>query len=289
MKNLKTIFFLLLVVIFVVLIKFIFHFPTADISVIGTILSISSILFGLLAGFFISELWSRYTSIRELQGERVSSGLNMIKLAENFFANKKFKTEFTKNVEKSALADVIINWDEGHLEELYYRDISSSYKYIKIGNIKQSIEYDKMLDATTSHVGSTIKMNILYKERLFFSEWFILIILSFIICLSVLFLDNVQLLYKMIIVVFPPVIYLALLIIYRLDTMTWARELITLEPTQTIFDALGVKRFYLPRDYKFVSEQRKDFRQVKDLKGEGKNVYTDIIAKRKLARKKDEK
>lgn len=284
MKNLKTILYVVLVIAAVFVIKFILNFPSADISVIGVILSIASILFGLLTGFFISELWSRYTEIRSLQGGRSSSGLNMIKLASYFFKNKKFENDFKKRVEKSAISDEVINWDEGHLEEPYYRDISTSYEYINVKNLKDTIIFDKLIDNVSEHTQTTMKMNILYKERLFFSEWLILIMLSIIIVVSVLFLDTSHFLYQAIVLIFPAVIYLALEIIYRLDRMTWARELITLEPTQVMFDAIGVKRFYLKRDLKHVSQYIKDkgYRTEDDLKGEMKKVYTDILKQRKI-------
>ena len=157
---------LIIVVIFII--KFVFGFPSADISFIGVILSIASILFGLLTGFFISELWSRYTEIRSLQGERASSGLNMIKLASYFYENKKFEKDFKNRVEKSAIADEVINWDEGHLEEFYYRDISTSYDYIDVKSQKDGIIFDKLIDNVKEHSQTTMKMNILYKERLFF-------------------------------------------------------------------------------------------------------------------------
>lgn len=284
MKNLRTVGILVLIVLIIWIIKFVFNFPTADIKIIGTILSIASILFGLLTGFFISELWSRYTEIRTLQGERASSGVSMIKMAGNFFTNKKFEKDFKKRVEKSAIADEVINWDEGHLEECYYQDISTSYKYIKVNSQKDAVIFDKLIDSVRQHTQTTMKMNILYKEKLFFTEWFILIVLSVVIVLSVLFLDTIHFLYQTMILVFPIIVYLALKIIYRLDKLTWARELITLEPTQVIFDNLDVKRFYLKRDLKFVSShiKSKGFRTEDDLKGEMKKVYTDILAKRKL-------
>lgn len=104
------------------------------------------------------------------------------------------------------------------------------------------------------------------------------------IVLSVLFLDPVHFLYQAIVLVFPPIIYLALAIIYRLDKMTWARELITLEPTQVVFDAIDAKRFYLKRDLKHVSSyiKARGFRTEDDLKGEAKKVYTDILKQREI-------
>ncbi len=286
MKNWRIIFLLIIVVVFVWFIKFYLGFPNTDVGVIGIILSISSILFGLLTGFFISELWSRYTEIRSLQGDRSAAGMSMIKHAEYFFKNKKFKKEFGVKVEKSAVADEIINWDEGHLEEPYYRNIEDSFSSLKINGTKEGQYFQALMNDLREYYRTTTRMNILYKERLFFSEWLILIVLSIVIIVSVLFLDQSHLLYRMIILVFPAVIVLALSIIYDLDKMTWGRELITMEPTQIILDAIGVKRFYLKRDLKFVSKRIKDkgYRTEDDLKGELKKVHQNILKERELSK-----
>lgn len=284
MKNLRTILIVIVLILIVWAVKFIFNFPSADIGVIGVILSVSSIIFGLLVGFFISELWSRYTEIRSLQGERSSAGLLLIKLAEHFYKDKRFEKEFKAKMEASAIADEVILWDEGHLEEPYYCQVGDSLELVKIKDNKDGVVFDQMIDSYKDYFNATVKMNILYKERLFFSEWLILIILSLVIFASILFLDTTHILYQVVILVFPAIIFLALSIIYELDRMTWGRELITLEPTQVVLDAIGVKRFYLKKDLKYTRPNIQDFRTEENLKGEAKKVYLDILKKRKMER-----
>jgi len=94
-------------------------------------------------------------------------------------------------------------------------------------------------------------------------------------------LDVSHIFYKIIVLTFPAIITLALLIIYELDTLVWGRELITLEPNQLMFDAIGEKRFYLKRNKKYVNPRVKKYRTEDDLKGELKKVYQDILRERK--------
>jgi len=183
MRNLKIIISVGIVFFIFWFIKFYIKFPGISMDIIGIILTISSILFGFLAGFFISELWSRYTEIRSTQSERCSSGLNMIAAAEHFFDNKKFEKEFKKLVEKAPIADEIIKWEEGHLEINYYINIKNSFKHIKIENEKDSEYLENLLNNYNSFVNTTIKLDILGKEKLFISEWFLMFALSFIIIL----------------------------------------------------------------------------------------------------------
>jgi len=273
--------FVVIAVVAIWLVKFVLRFPSVDINVIGVILSISSILFGLLAGFFISQLWTRYTEIRTLQGQRSSAGLLLIEYANHFYArNPQFKKDFRKRMEHAAIVDEIIYWDEGYLEDPYYRAIASSFRMVKVQNEKDGVYLEAMMENLDRYVSSTVQINILYKERLFVSEWLIFIILSAIITLSVLLLDVSQILYFMIVLAFPPIIFLTLSIISDLNTMSWGRELITLEPTQAIFDALGVKRFYLTKDLPFVSRRIRQYRTEKTLAPAERKVYKEILDSR---------
>ena len=260
-------------------IKFFFKFPSADIGIIGVILTVASVLFGFLAGFFISELWTRYTNIRELQGKRLSEGLNMIRYASYFYNNKNFEKEFKLLVEKSAVADEVINWDEGHLEIKYYQDIETSFSRIQVKTKKDQVYFDNLLDSYNEIVETIVRMDILYKERLFPTEWFMLVTLSLIITFSILFLDTSHFFYKVVVLVFPAIILLAMSVIYDLNTLVWSRGLVTLEPIQKSFDALGVKRYYIRKDEKY-APKGVEYRTEDDLVPELKKVYDDILSHR---------
>lgn len=281
MKNWRT-FGLVIITIFIFwLLKFYLGFPSTDIEIVSAILTVVSVLFGFLAGFFISELWSRYTEIRELQSTRCSDGLNMITYAEYFYRNKKFEKEFKTLVEISAVADEIVEWDEGHLEIPYYRNIENSFRHIKVKDKKEEIYFDNLLESYHRFIEAAVRLDALGKEKLFLSEWLILISLSFLISISVLFLDVSHFFYQIIVFIYPSIIIMTLSIIYDLNTLLWSKETVSLEPNQQIFDAMGMKRFYQKSKKKFVSKHVKDYRTEDDLKGDLKKVYMKIIKQTK--------
>jgi len=213
--------------------------PTLDIEIVGIILTVASILFGLLAGFFISELWTRYTSIRELQSDRTSRALSMIQYAGKFFRNEKFEKSFKTAVEKSAIADTVVAIDEGPFAHPYFLAIEETFNFIEVTNQKEEVYFDNLLDNYDSYLGGTTKADVLYRERLFISEWFILVGLSVIIAATILFLDTTSLINLVLISAFPAIIAVALMLVYDLDSMRWNREAITLDPDQIIWRHLG--------------------------------------------------
>jgi len=281
MKQIRT-FLVVVITIFIFwFIKFYLKFPSADLEVIGIILTIASILFGLLAGFFISGLGVRYVEIRELQNLWSAETINMIKYGETFYKNnKQFEKEFKKSVEKSSIVDEIVEWTEGHLALPYFRKISSSFEKLKIKSKKEDAYFKRMLESSDESMKALTRLDNLGKEKLFPSEWIIMITLSLIIALAILFLPTNHIFYRIIILVFPIIIAMTLLLIYNLNSLYWNKEMISLEPNQRILDAIDEKRFYLKEKKEFISKNIKNYRTEDDLKGELKEVYDSILKKR---------
>lgn len=280
MKHWRTFFVLALTIAIIWFVKFVLHFPIADANLLNIVLTVASIIFGLLAGFFISELWSRYTEIRSLQGERSAATLALVSFARHFFKNKGFEQEFKEKVEKAAVSDMIIAFDEGHMEIPYYVQIEESFDKVAVKTAKDGQYFEGMRTSFYDIMRTLSKMDILYKDKLFFTEWLIMIVLSTVIILSVLFMDVSEFFSVVVVLVFPPIIVLAMSIIYDIDSLTWGQELITLEPTQIALLAVGAKRFYVKEDLKFKSRHIKDFRTEDDLAGPLKEVYDRIVAQR---------
>jgi hypothetical protein len=286
-RRLKNISIVILTILAFWFIKFYLMFPSLDIEIIGIILTISSILFGFLAGFFISELWTRYTEIRSLQGTRAAHANSMVKYATHFFRNKRFEKDFKLKVEKSAIADGVIKWNEGHLELPYYYNIADSFEtHIKVRDKKDEVYMESLLESYNDFVDTTVTMDALYKDRLFLSEWIILGVLSLIISVSLLFLDISHIFYQAVVIVFPAIITLSISFMYGLDRLIWNREMLTIEPNQRILEAIGARRFYLKSDLKFVSPHIKDYRTEDDLSGELKQAYQDVLRHRELERQR---
>jgi len=242
-----------------------------------------------LAGFFISQLWTRYTEIRKVHSMRSSDGLSMVNCAEHFYENKVFEKEFKRLVETSSVVDETVEWNEGHLEIPYYQNIENSFRHISIKDKKDEVYFNHLLINYHEFVESTVRLDTLGKEKLFPSEWLIMFALSSVIGLSILFLDISHFFYQIIVLTFPAIITLALSIIYDLDTLLWSKELVSLEPNQRLFDAVGAKRFYQTRKKGFVSSYVEDYRTEEDLTGDLKEAHFKIIESRKKAEEDQKK
>jgi len=283
MRIIKPILLLVLVTAIFYLLDFFIDLPPIDFEVWGIILTISSILFGFLGAFFISELWGKYVEARSSQSFWSSKIRDVLFYSTYFFNdNKEFEIRLRQAMEKYCIADAIIKWEELEKEEKYLKEIGNTFYLIKTKELKgaEGEWLTSLLSSYSEASESLNKMTILGKEKMFPSEWLIMILLSIIISLSILFLQTTEFFYKTLIFSLPGVMVLIFWLLYTLDNMGWNIEVISFEPYQKILDSLGVKRFYLTRHIKRgIKPKTNDYRTEKDLSGDLRDLYLELSKK----------
>jgi uncharacterized membrane protein (DUF441 family) len=250
--------------------------PPADMTVISMILTVTSILFGFLASFFIAELWSRYSELRLSMTKWGSNMINVINYAKRLFKNsKKFEKEFREKLEAYAISDSIVHWWEVHKTDKYFNAIYEAFDLANPKTDSENTFFEEALINLDRASDAKDHSDILGKDRLFSPEWIIMILLSGLIIASLFFIESEGFLLGLI-TVFPGILVLALIIIYNLDRLKMREDLLGFEICQRMFDALGVKRFYLKRNLKRAKPKDKNYRTEDDLTGYLKKVYLDV-------------
>jgi hypothetical protein len=235
-------------------------------------LTVTSILFGFLAGFFITELWTRYSTIRTLQAEWSANLISFIRYSKLFYHNKKFKESFTYHMKRYLVCPMTISWQKLEYEIKYFSKLSSSLEILK--NEKTSLlqninnKYDDCLRGICSS-------EMLTKEKLFVSEW-IIIFLSAVILVSSIFLKTENLIINIISYAFPLVIVAVLILISELNNLEWSKRNVTFEPIARCYDFLGIKRFYPTFTLDYKPKELKSYITEKDLDKEMKDVFDEI-------------
>lgn len=246
-------------------------------DIIGPIFTISSILFGFMAGFTISKLWTRFTEVREAQNMRSATAINIINYSEFFYHNKEFKKKFIERFDDLAMVDNMIGWDNGHVEHIYAKQIEETFTMLEkdINNQERSVYMTRILAEYSDFIESNTKIDTLGKERLFFSEWLMLILLSIIIMISTLVLYIPNSFVNLLLPVFSSAIVLVLYLIYNLDILEVDRDLVSVEPNQRIFDELGKPRFYMKSQEKYIPDYVKEYRNEEDVPKDLRHLLKD--------------
>jgi hypothetical protein len=89
-------------------------------NLLSLALSVTSILFGLLIGFFITQMWNKFTSIRMESANFREALLSMIGNMRRLGANEDVKQRFEVRMEKFLIAFIMISWDSLEEEERYF-------------------------------------------------------------------------------------------------------------------------------------------------------------------------
>ncbi len=275
MKRFKTILLFINSALLFVIIKELLVNVSYESEVLNIILTISSLLFGLLAGFFMSGLWGRYTTIRSLQAEWSAGILALINYA-NLIGTKEFKKNFFSFLKKYLYLVVLNDWQSIEKEIKYFNKGILLLKPL----IRKKLTYDKYISSFVSTYNEVINklatLNILGKERLSSSEWFILYLLSSMIFLTSVFIRSDNLIFLLFSYLFPFTVILILILLNSLNTLSSSVGIITYEPTEECFDALGTPRFYLKDDVKYKPIWVKNYVTEDDIKDEIKSLDKEL-------------
>ena len=275
MKRYKTVgIFLISVAVFFIIKRLVINISYES-DVLNIILTISSLLFGLLAGFFISALWGRYNRIRELQAEWSASILALINYTR-LLGTKKFREEFFSFLKKYLYLVVLNDWENVDNEIKYFNKASVLFKQLII----KKKEFDTYLNEFIRTYHTTVEklsiISILGKEKLSSSEWFMLYILSSMIFFTSIFIKSGNLIFSIFSYLFPFTVILMLLLLNSLSNLQMNIRVINYEPVEICFDALKEPRFYPKKDLKYKPKGIKDYVTEDDIKSELKTLNKEL-------------
>ncbi len=278
-RSLKLIITLVAIILLFWCLRYYAPLPTIETSLLAVLLAVCSVIFSIIGGFFISALWHKYASSRELQAIWSSNLEDMIFYAGYFFdRNLEFKKKFTRAMEEYCIVNTAIRWQEIEKEQIYLREIGKTFSILDLKEENDAVYRRKMIDCWQKASEALGRLEILGKEKLFPSQWFILLALSLMISGSLLFLERASILFDILTLIFPVIIFLILWMMYTYDTMQWNIGVISYEQTQRILDDLGIKRFYLTKILKKgLIKPKGDYRTEKELEGRLKKLYESVI------------
>jgi ABC-type multidrug transport system fused ATPase/permease subunit len=243
-------------------------------------LSVNSVLFGLLTGFFITEMWDKYTSIRKESAELRGALLSMIKNMRRLQSNDKNKDLFEERMEKFLIAFIVISWENLKEEEKYFEVVTDTIGDVKPVNERDIPVYSEILDAEKVATEARSKLSALGKQGLVKIEWAILIALSSVITVSVFLLRDGSLFFNVLSTVLPSMVLLMMMLLDDLDNLRWGTSMVSFKPAEDALEELRKKKFFEKRYIENGWVEEPDvYRTEEDLEGELKEVYEDIKLK----------
>jgi hypothetical protein len=213
--------------------------PSRDVEII---LTISTFLFAILSGFFISRLNSRYNKIRDFSASEDAYWFSFYHLSKRF--DKTFSNKIKKIID-----NYYIELSDFGIEN-YYKPTSKYINkiYLSFDKLKVRQNLASVLSRAFAFLGkieeNRNKISVIVLEKLTFGQWTLLLLLSSIIIFSVFYLKTSIFYSQIIAVILSTILILILFIIRDLQNFKLFGKSMLSESEQEIFEELGNLRYY---------------------------------------------
>lgn len=206
------------------------------------ILTISTFLFAIISGFYISRLATRYDQIRNLIASEDASFLCLYKMAQMFGST------FAKRIANLMDAYYIVSYDHSLSDPAYKQ--SAKY-YLALWDEVRTVKtkepdgaYNAMMDQLVDIEKDRNASAAIASERLSPAQWGMLILLSMIILVSVFDLVQSHWYIQFSVVLFSSILVLILLLTRDLQHLMIGGKALLEESGQEVLEFIGKKRYY---------------------------------------------
>ncbi len=208
---------------------------------VENILTISTFLFAILAGFFISRLGKRYDQMRLAIGEEDALFLSFYKNCQIY--GKQFSDKIKELIDKYYIIcyDFVVGkaYKPGSKYFLQMWD-----EVINIRKYRRDVSYQVLLQDLEGLERVRNLSSALHEEKLSVGQWAILVFLSGIILFSIFYLKTGALYSQIITVLLSTVLVLVLLITRDLQNYMFGGKSLLEESGEEVFEFIGKKRYY---------------------------------------------
>ncbi len=236
-------FYPILGILFILVVCLAIFYPlTKNEALASTSLGVSTFLFGVFAAFSISDRHGRINGIRENDSPE-RAGLESLYGIMIVFG-KDVQKRVAKKIDNylMAILDYTI-WDY-HKTGKEFNDLVETALSVKVKNQAQAETYNGLSFVINSILNARKQTTGLIDERMSKLEWLVLFVLGGVIVFSLLLTGTTTIQAISIVVLMTFTIMLLLVVIYRLDNLSWKEEVRIFEPYQQTFESIGLMRYY---------------------------------------------
>ncbi|MFC1640890.1 hypothetical protein ACFL2D_02445 [Patescibacteria group bacterium] len=205
------------------------------------VLTISTFIFAILAGFFIQRANSRYENIKRELADEDAAWLTLYRLAKSVSAS--FGKTMANHIDKYYLIAL------DPIGITYYKEtidvFSETFDMLKKNRSKMSIEeyiYSIQLLEKIEIIRN--RSSVIYGEKITRGQWTVLILLATIIIVSVFFIQTDSVFSQISSVLLSTILVLVLLILRDLSALRISGQPLMYESGQENLEAMGKLRYY---------------------------------------------
>lgn len=216
---------------------------------IRTILSLVGTLFGLITGFALTHLWTRFREMRTYVARETSGLMNYFNLARILGESPKHRVWFAKQadlIDHYLVAWIPVEWHEYHKADYAWQAVSASVDELQ-GKIEKGMQgqiFSRLLQSTMSINEAREDLNILGKNRLSREMWGVITSLAAIFLFTLFYLKTMTPASILFTSFLATAVIILLLATRELDMLRFGEEAVSFEPYERVLDVIGKPRFY---------------------------------------------
>jgi len=216
------------------------------------ILTVSTFLFAIIAGFYMSRMNSKYDRIREFVAQEDALWLSLFQQAK--LLGRNFSNRIRELIDKY----YIIAYDFSEYNDYYKHNAKyylSVYDEMEKLNTKQKSEtpFDKMLETMKDIENVRNSTSVFNLENLTRSQWVVLVALSGVVVFSIFYIQTAIIFSKVTTILLSTILVLVILTIRDLQNQRLGGAWLLVESGQEVLDFIGKLRYYPER---FVKDGR---------------------------------
>lgn len=223
-----------------------FSFPgIAKDETIQTSINFIGILFGIIVGFFIADLYSRYQGIRQ-NAAADSSCLSTFYFLATILGekNKKWLKEVEDAINRYIKKFMPLPWDRYQETEKNFTEIGETLQKLKYTTNKENETYSNIVAVYSEHSTAREKLVMFGKDKLSWGEWLVIILLGGLLLASLFYVKDATLTSNVFTGALTSAILILFIVIRDLNNLNFGENAVSIEPYERVLDAIGKPRFY---------------------------------------------
>ena len=211
------------------------------------------ILFGIIVGFFIADLYSRYQAIRDNAGTD-SSCLSTFYFFAEILAketgDKKWLKKVEDRIEQYIKTFMPLSWEQYSGTEKEFSELGKSLKEIQYKGDKSNETYSNILNVYNQH--STARENLVMfgTDKLSVGEWLITLFLGILLLASLLYVKDTSLVSNIFTGSILSAIIMLFIVLRDLNNLDIGESSVSVEPYERVLDAIGKPRCFADKKKK---------------------------------------
>jgi hypothetical protein len=215
-------------------------------TVIETLLVFIGILFGIIVGFFLSDLYSRFQTIKDnaaVDASGLATYYQYAKLLVRGERNRKWLARQRDIIYRYVTKFMPLPWSEYSVTDKEFNEILESLKKIKYRTNKENETYSNILAVVSEVSDAREKLVMSGRDHLTRGEWIVVLLLGGLLLFSLYYVKTMEPVSIAFTGLLSSSILILLLVIRDLDNLKFGEIAVSIEPYERVLDTIGKPRY----------------------------------------------